>query len=89
MAIGDHKTCKAVIDTMISELHGPFFPNIGQWKSAAYNSADAPLWFFWALQQYAEYTETRDNWKEYGQDANNLKGFKDGTMLISKCRKMD
>ena len=49
LAIDDPKTCKAIIDTMVSELHGPLFPNVGHGNQAVYNSTDAPLWFFWAL----------------------------------------
>ncbi len=68
LVTGQHDECKAVIDTMISELNGPLFPNIGSGDDTAFNSIDAPLWFFWALQQYAEYTNTKDKiWKEYGE----------------------
>ncbi len=63
---GNFALCKSVIDTMASELNGPLFPNIGSGDNSAYNSVDAPLWFFWALQQYAELSGTKDKiWKEY------------------------
>ena len=76
LTTGNTKSCKAVIDTMISELQGPLFPNMG----SAYNSVDAPLWFFWALQQYAIYTKTQDKiWKEYGEKMKLiLNGFRNG-----------
>lgn len=86
LAIDDPKTCKAVIDTMLSELHGPLFPNVGEGNNAAYNSADAPLWFFWSLQQYAEYTNTKDQiWKEYGRKMQMiLDGYSKGTLYNMK-----
>ncbi|MCX6230281.1 MAG: glycogen debranching enzyme N-terminal domain-containing protein [Bacteroidetes bacterium] len=79
---GDYKSCKDVLDTMVSELKGPLFPNIGVGSNSAYNSVDAPLWFFWALQQYAEFTDSKDKiWKEYGKKMRSiLEGYKNGTM---------
>lgn len=81
LSIGDVKTCKEVIDTMVSELHGPLFPNIGSGANTALNSVDAPLWFFWTLQQYAKHTKTTDKiWKSYGKKMSMiLEGYRDGT----------
>lgn len=81
LSTGDVKTCKAVIDTMVAELHGPLFPNIGSGKQSAYNSVDAPLWFFWALQQYASHTgKVAPVWKEYGEKMKViLEGYREGT----------
>lgn len=78
----DYKTCKEVIDTMVQEMNGPLFPNIGEGSNSAYNSVDAPLWFFWTLQQYAIFTKTQNKiWKEYGKKMKSiLDGFKSGTM---------
>ena len=78
---GDHKTCKAVIDTMLSDLKGPLFPNVGSGSDSAYNSVDASLWFFWALQQYSMYTGTHNQiWKEYGRKMKLiLNGYRQGT----------
>lgn len=77
----DPKTCKAVIDTMLADLKGPLFPNIGQGSDSAYNSVDAPLWFFWSLQQYAEYTkEKKELWETYGRKMKMiLDGYRKGT----------
>lgn len=55
----DTKTCKDVLDTMVGELHNGLFPNIGKDKHASYNSVDAPMWFFKAVQEYGE--AIRDN----------------------------
>jgi len=81
LAIDDAKTCKQVIDTMSAELKGPLFPNIGSNSNAAYNSVDAPLWYFWAIQQYCEYTDSyKTIWKEYGSKMKKiLEGYRNGT----------
>jgi predicted glycogen debranching enzyme len=50
IAEGSDKTCLDVLDTMTHEMYGPLFPNIGRGTERRYNSADAPLWFFWTLQ---------------------------------------
>lgn len=77
----DLRTCKQVLDTMISTLKGPLFPNIGANGQAAYNSMDSSLWFFYALWQYAEMSEMQDNiWEEYGDTIKKiLNGYKQGT----------
>ncbi|OFX18836.1 MAG: amylo-alpha-1,6-glucosidase [Bacteroidetes bacterium GWA2_31_9] len=86
LAIDDIKTCKSVIDTMASELNGPLFPNVGSNSNAAYNSVDAPMWFFWSIQQYVEHTGSiKKIWKEYGSKLKKvLKGFKEGTVYNIK-----
>ena len=78
---GDFKTCKSVIDTMITEMRGPLFPNTGEGNSATYNAVDTPLWFFWTLQQYAEFTGgKKEIWKEYGKKMKTiLEGYRQGT----------
>lgn len=76
LAIDDPKTCKDAIDTMVADLQGALFPNMGE----ALNSVDAPLWFFWTLQEYARYTKSHSKlWKEYGKKMHGiLKGYRDG-----------
>ncbi|MCK5857117.1 MAG: glycogen debranching enzyme family protein [Bacteroidales bacterium] len=78
---GKEKQCKAVLDTMSSELNGPLFPNIGSKHEASYNSIDAPLWFFWAVQKYAEQTgDYKQVWKLYFKKLNMiLEGLRNGT----------
>ncbi len=83
LVTGEYKTCKSVIDSMIADLKGPLFPNLGSGGNSAYNSVDASLWFFWALQQYAEFTKTQDQiWKEYGKKMKLiLEGYRAGTQF--------
>lgn len=80
LAVNEPEKCKAVIDTMVAELKGTLFPNMGNGNDTAYNSIDAPLWFFWALQQYAIYTCSQDKiWKEYGKKMKMiLNGYRNG-----------
>ncbi len=63
----DESTFKAVIDTMISTMKGPLFPNIGQNNQPDYASVDSPLWLFWSLHQYHEIAgkDLASIWKLY------------------------
>lgn len=68
LAQKDVKTCKAVLDTMSAEIKDGLFPNIGHGEQSVLNSVDAPLWYFWALQQYHEYIEDKESvWKDFGK----------------------
>lgn len=80
LSTDDPKTCKAAIDTLVAQMSGALFPNLGEGSAAAFNSVDAPLWFFWTLQQYAGHTGTASEiWKEYGNRMKNiLYGYRDG-----------
>lgn len=67
LAQNDIKTFTNVIDTIVKEMKGPFFPNSGEGNQTTYNSADAPLWFFWSLQKLVEHTgDHKSIWKKYG-----------------------
>jgi len=58
------------------------FPNMGSTSNPAFNSVDAPLWFFWAVQQYTEHGGT-DSWERYGEAAKSvLNAFKMVPLLI-------
>jgi predicted glycogen debranching enzyme len=80
LAIDDAETFLAIVDTMVSRMKGGLFPNMGSDKNPAFNSVDAPLWFFSALQQYAEYSKKPDEiWVRYGKYMKDiLKGFREG-----------
>lgn len=68
LELEDSVTCRAVIDTMLSELKGPLFPNVGSGSETALNSVDASLWFFRALQDYTIYTRRQEKiWGDYGK----------------------
>ncbi len=69
------------IDTMVSRRWGAFFPNSRVNDEFVYNSVDAPLWFFWALQQYVIFTGDHATiWKKYKNVmATILEEFRKGT----------
>ncbi|MEK6476863.1 amylo-alpha-1,6-glucosidase [Catalinimonas sp. 4WD22] len=78
----DNKAFKALLDTMLKDRKGPFFPFWEDTDSeATYEAMDAPLWFFWALQQYVKRTGDRAAvWKAYGKDMREiLEAYRDGT----------
>lgn len=77
---GDIKTCKQVLDTMTSELKNGLFPNIGKKQQAAFNSVDAPLWFFWSVQMYANAVKNNKQiWRDYGNKMKSiLEGYRKG-----------
>ncbi|HRS53887.1 MAG TPA: amylo-alpha-1,6-glucosidase, partial [Bacteroidales bacterium] len=83
LTIKDYKTAKQVIDTMLAELNGPLFPNVGENEIVSYNSVDTSLWFFWALQQYTYFTDTHYKiWEDYGKKMKLiLEGYRDGTLF--------
>ncbi len=66
LSIDDPETFLQVTDTEVKKLKGGLFPNMGSGEDAAYNSVDAPLWFFWAIQQYVDYAGSEISvWKKY------------------------
>lgn len=79
-ADNDSKTCKEVLDTMIRELNNGLFPNIGKDQNASYNSVDAPMWFFKAVQEYGcAIQNDAAVWKSYGSKMKAvLKAYRDG-----------
>ncbi|MEE4196882.1 MAG: amylo-alpha-1,6-glucosidase [Bacteroidales bacterium] len=80
-AVGDLKSFKQVLDTMSAELKGGLFPNLGKDKQASFNSVDAPLWYFWAIQKYGEaISDSRQVWKDYGKKMKSvLETYRNGT----------
>lgn len=72
---GGTESCIEVIDTMTREMQDGLFPNMG----TAYNSVDAPLWFFWTLQQLEKEIGAEKIWKDYGAKMKDvLEAFKRG-----------
>jgi predicted glycogen debranching enzyme len=74
------KTCRDVLNTMSNELQGGLFPNIGHAKNAAFNSVDAPLWYFWTIQKYEQTTGDREGvWKAFGKKMKSiLEAYRNG-----------
>jgi len=83
MTTGDLSTALEVIDTMLTRLNDGLFTEGPGWKNRAYPAADTPLWFIWALQQYALYDPGFDIWKKYGKAIKSvLEAFRDGSTGI-------
>lgn len=70
---------REVLDTQVNRMKDGLFPNMGDTHNPAFNSVDAPLWFFWALQRYIE-NGGSDGWERYGTAAKSvLNAYKNGT----------
>jgi predicted glycogen debranching enzyme len=81
LPVNDYNTFLKVVDTQVAKLKDGLFPNMGTDDSPAFNSVDAPLWFFWALQKYIEQTNDETMvWKKYGKVFKTiLEAYRDGT----------
>ncbi|HSI77837.1 MAG TPA: amylo-alpha-1,6-glucosidase [Lunatimonas sp.] len=78
LTLGDTKTFLEVMDTMSKDLIGPLFPNVGSGVMTNMNSIDAPLWYFWALQQYVVFTGDEQTIKD--RYLGKCKGIIDGLL---------
>jgi len=81
LALARHRLVlyREVLDTQVNKMKDGLFPNMGSASDPAFNSVDAPLWFFWAVQQYTEHGGT-DGWEKYGEAARSvLNAYKNGT----------
>lgn len=68
----------AVLDTQVRRMKGGLFPNMGDNDNPAFNSVDAPLWFFQALWSYG--LDPKETWKRYGAAMKDvLNAYRSGT----------
>lgn len=81
LAIGDISTCKDVLDTQVAKLQNGLFPNTGNEDNPSFNSVDASLWFFWALQQYTKTIKSYTAiWRTYNKAMRSiLEAYREGT----------
>lgn len=84
----DIRTFKDVMDTMVERMHGPFFCNAVLDTTVEYNSVDTQLWFFWALQKYAEKVgDKKKIWREYRKVIKLiLEAYREGTWFNIKMQ---
>ncbi len=76
IATGDIKIFKAVLDSSLPELLRTMRTAPGGEAEGSRMGADEPLWFMWALQQYAHQTGDRALvWKTYGRKVKELLGM--------------
>ncbi len=59
---GYKEDCMAVLDTMVGDMHNGDFAG----SASAEVAADAPLWFFWTLQQLESHIGSKAIWERYG-----------------------
>ncbi|MDX9771960.1 MAG: amylo-alpha-1,6-glucosidase [Bacteroidales bacterium] len=68
----------SVLDTQVRRMKGGLFPNMGNDDNPAFNSVDAPLWFFQAIFSYG--LEAKETWKRYGMAMKDvLHAYRNGT----------
>ncbi|WP_439483454.1 amylo-alpha-1,6-glucosidase [Cyclobacterium plantarum] len=81
LTMGDSQTFLEVMDSMSKDLKGALFPNVGSGVMTNMNSIDAPLWYFWALQQYVLFTGDKETIvSRYIEKCKGIiEGFKKGT----------
>jgi predicted glycogen debranching enzyme len=83
LALARHRLAlyRQVLNTQVGRMKNGMFPNMGDTSNPAFNSIDAPLWFFWTLQQYLLQGGT-DCWEKYGASAKAvLNAYRTGTMF--------
>lgn len=68
LSLNHPKSCINVLDTYLPYLKNGFFPDGINQKDPTYYSADAPLWFIWAIMKYfRKYNHATEIWEKYGK----------------------
>lgn len=65
---GRTEDCTDVLDTFVREMHDGMFAG----DASALREADAPLWFFWVLQQLETHIGPDGVWERYGSTMKRL-----------------
>lgn len=78
----DQKTFMEVVNTMVQKLQNGLFPNMGSDDNPSFNTVDASMWFFWAMQQYSyKYRHFSPIWKKYKKYfIGILESYRNGTL---------
>ena len=74
--------CLDVLDTMVSQMHDGCFSG----SASAWGAADAPLWFYWTLQNLEKHITAKKLWERYGEAMKSVleayrRGFGDRVVL--------
>ena len=80
---GSKEVCMDVLDTMVGDMRNGDFAG----SASAVVAADAPLWFFWTLQQLEEQIGAQEVWERYGKAMKSIlaayrKGFCGGCVAM-------
>ena len=62
---GEIELCKEILDSMSAHERGSLFNNARNDWQVDIDTADAPLWFIWAVQNYALYSSEKKAWNFY------------------------
>lgn len=81
LSLDDPETFEKVIDTQLTRLKDGLFPKLTGSGSSGFDSIDAPLWIFWALQQLSpELNNKKHIWEKYNFPMKQiLNAFRSGT----------
>lgn len=81
-ALNKPELFKQVLTTYLKKLTGGFFPDEINNQNITCHSADAPLWFIWAVQQYAKiHPKPLELWNEFGKKIKEILGaFKNSSL---------
>ncbi len=84
LAKGNEDGCNNVMETMVSQMMGIFFPETGRGENTRFHSADTSLWFIWALQKCCHFGKCREKaWKIYGKVVKNIiEGYAKGNQMF-------
>ncbi|MCL2098157.1 MAG: glycogen debranching enzyme N-terminal domain-containing protein [Bacteroidales bacterium] len=63
----DEKMCKTILDNMSQQLYEGWFTDFDKNNDSVSRPIDAPLWYCWAVQQYAAAVPNANVWKLYGK----------------------
>lgn len=79
---GYKEDCMDVLDTMVRGMHDGDFAG----SASAWVAADAPLWFFWTLQNLERHIGAKELWSRYGEAMKSVleayrRGFGDRVVL--------
>lgn len=80
---GDVATFEDVMSTLLSEMQHGLLPNVGHGDELEFNSVDAPLWIFWAMQEYEKKLgrEKAAVWDKWGDKMiATLQAYREGTV---------
>jgi len=86
LSTDEPSTAKEILDNMSKQLKDGLFRNTVSKHITEGYSVDAPLWYFWAIQKYVEYTgKHQEVWKDYGPKMKSiLDNYKKGTSFNIK-----
>lgn len=85
LSIDDVESCKKVLNTYIRKMNGPMFPSTLSQQNERYDQIDAPLWFFYTLQELEKADPRINIWEKYGEVMKTIiNGYRNGNAKVVK-----